>query len=213
MFHTLWAVVSGYSRIATTPACRQNGLRMGCRLLVALNWHARAYSATARQGRCKPRWGGYQIASREAGIFIGGTFVAMQSHPFNGRNFICGRCGRGCYRIYDRDGWACRRCHRLSHPSRHKNRMLTGWHRLMFLRRKISASPVPFSAIRRARCDSAATGASCLKSARSKPVLHSMPVPTLPTCWTGANAAAADAEHCRLDARLNNYASSPRPLY
>lgn len=98
-------------------------------------------------GTLQTAWGGYQIASREAGIFIGGTFVAMQSHPFNGRNFICGRCGRGCYRIYDRDGWACRRCHRLSHPSRHKNRMLTGWHRLMFLRRKISASPVPFSAI------------------------------------------------------------------
>jgi hypothetical protein len=43
--------------------------------------------------------------------------------------------------------WACSRCHRLTHASRHVNRMLPGWHRLMRLLRKIGANPKPFSAI------------------------------------------------------------------
>lgn len=91
--------------------------------------------------------GDYQLATRDGGILVSGTFIAMQSHPFNGRNFICPRCGRGCYRIYEAKGWACRTCHRLDYACRHRHRTIPGYNRLLFLRRRIGASPVPFSPI------------------------------------------------------------------
>lgn len=91
--------------------------------------------------------GGCLIATHEGGILVGGMFIPMQSHPFNGRNFICPRCGRGCYRVYDAGGWACRKCHGLDYPSRHRHRAIPGYNRILYLRRRIGASPVPFSSI------------------------------------------------------------------
>jgi hypothetical protein len=96
------------------------------------------------KGTLQTQHGEYQLASRQGGILIGETFMAMQSHPRNGRNFICPRCGRGCYRIYDADGWACRKCHRLDYPSRHRNRSIPGLNRLLYLRRRVNASGYPF---------------------------------------------------------------------
>jgi len=89
----------------------------------------------------------YQIAAHEGGILIAGTFISMRSHPLNGRNFVCPRCGRGCYRIYEIDGWACRTCHRLDYSSRHRNRTVPGLSRLTFLRRSIGEAATPFSLI------------------------------------------------------------------
>lgn len=90
---------------------------------------------------------GYRIAARNGGILINGTFVAMRSHPFNGRNFVCPKCGRDCYQIYEVDGWACRKCHRLDYASRHRNRMIPGFNRLLYLRRSIGEVELPFAPI------------------------------------------------------------------
>src|SRR5262249_10777743 len=85
------------------------------------------------------------LAARDGGIWIDEAFIAMQSHPFNGRNSICPQCGRGCYRLYLVAGWACRHCHRLRYSCRHRRRTIPGLNRLLFLRRRIGAPEATFA--------------------------------------------------------------------
>ena len=79
-----------------------------------------------------------------------GAFIAMQSHPFAGRVFTCGRCRRACYHLIHVEDWACRKCQQrrygLDYRSRHFHRTIPGFNRLIYLRRLISAGP-PFSKI------------------------------------------------------------------
>lgn len=92
-------------------------------------------------------WRDTQPAALDAGKLPDGTRVQVKPHPFNGWNFICPRCSRGCYRLYRGDGWACRRCTRFDYVPRHRQRSIPKWHRLAMLRRLLGASPVPFSPI------------------------------------------------------------------
>jgi hypothetical protein len=89
---------------------------------------------------------GSQPGAHEAGKLPDGTNVQVKPHPFNGWNFVCPRCHRGCYRLYHFGRWACRVCHGLGYVSRHRNRTIPQWHRLAMLRRRIGAGP-PFSPI------------------------------------------------------------------
>jgi hypothetical protein len=60
--------------------------------------------------------------------------------------FICGACGRTCYRAHQVGGlWACRLCHRLTYLSRHRNRTIPGLNRVRYLRRRLGADPRPFT--------------------------------------------------------------------
>jgi len=60
--------------------------------------------------------------------------------------FLCPKCGRRCRHIY-LDHMACRICARLDYSSRHRNRSVPGYNRLLCLRRKIGASPQPFTPV------------------------------------------------------------------
>ena len=100
--------------------------------------------------RLETALGGYQVASREAGkIWLDDQPVVLASHPPSAwQVFLCPVCARMRYKLSRVDGrWACIKCHGLRYASRHKHRMLTGWHRLMLLRRRIGASLVPFTSI------------------------------------------------------------------
>jgi hypothetical protein len=106
--------------------------------------------APGASARLETPRGGYQIASHEAGkILIDGQPVRVGWHPaLPQRVFICEACGQTRYKLFHVGGrWACARCQRLTHASRHHHRMLVGWHRLMLLRHKIGASPVPYTSI------------------------------------------------------------------
>ena len=94
--------------------------------------------------------GNYLIATREAGkIEIDGKQVRVSWHkslplPV----FVCPACSRDCYRLYELGGvWACRKCHRLDYACRHRHRSNPGLNRVLYLRKKIGASLVPFSEI------------------------------------------------------------------
>jgi hypothetical protein len=93
---------------------------------------------------------GYQFAIHEPGkILIDDQEIVLGSHPMLLRRvFICGACEKIRYKLFNvAGGWACYRCHHLTHASRHRNRTIPNWHRLLRLRRKINVDPTPFSAI------------------------------------------------------------------
>ncbi len=60
--------------------------------------------------------------------------------------FFCPKCGRRCRHIYLAQ-MACRICAKLDYTCRHRNRSIPGYNRLLRLRRKIGASPQPFTPI------------------------------------------------------------------
>jgi hypothetical protein len=91
-----------------------------------------------------------EVEAHDGGVLLTGAFIAMQSHPFAGRVFTCGRCRRACYHLIHVEDWACRKCQQrrygLDYRSRHFHRTIPGFNRLIYLRRLISAGP-PFSKI------------------------------------------------------------------
>jgi hypothetical protein len=94
--------------------------------------------------------GGCLIATHEPGkIWIDDQPVVIGTHSHLPLPVLyCPQCRNPRYKLFCVAGrWACYRCHRLTHASRHTNRMLPNWHRLMRLRRKIGAPPVPFTKI------------------------------------------------------------------
>jgi hypothetical protein len=95
--------------------------------------------------------GGSRLEAREVGkIFIDGEPVVLGSHPIWpwASVFLCPQCQQTRQKLFRVAGrWACYRCHGLTHASRHVHRTIPGWHRLMRLRRKIGADPVPFTPI------------------------------------------------------------------
>jgi hypothetical protein len=68
------------------------------------------------------------------------------------RVFVCPVCERDCYRLHEvGDVWACRLCHRLTYQSRHRHRTIPGFARVLYLRRRVGASPILFSPIKAKR--------------------------------------------------------------
>jgi hypothetical protein len=102
-------------------------------------------------GTLQTAHGGCQIATREGRIFINGFPVRIADHPhLRWKIFLCPSCSEIRHKLFRVDGrWGCYRCHRLTHASRHHDRMLPNLHRVKRLRRKIGA-PEMFSPI--ARC-------------------------------------------------------------
>src|SRR5262249_7045311 len=78
-----------------------------------------------------------------------GTEIQLHSHAMlRAPIFACPACGADCYRLYlVADAWACRKCHRLDYACRHQNRSTPGYARILYLRRRIAASPELFSPI------------------------------------------------------------------
>lgn len=93
--------------------------------------------------------GRYPLAADNGKIWIGDQAVELVWHPaLAARVFICPACRHTRHKLFRVAGrWCCYRCGGLTHASRHRNRMLKGWHRMMLLRRRIGASLVPFSPI------------------------------------------------------------------
>jgi hypothetical protein len=90
------------------------------------------------------------LATDESGkIWIGDQPIAIGAHPSLAMPaFLCPLCGNIRYKLFEVGGrWACYRCHGLTHASRHVNRSIPNFHRLERLRRKVGASPAPFSLI------------------------------------------------------------------
>ena len=135
--------------------------------------------------RLQTAHGGSQLATREAGkIEIDGNQVRVSWHkslplPV----FVCPLCERDCYRIYEASGvWACRKCHRLDYACRHRHRSIPGLNRVLYLRKKIGASLVPFSEIAPRFRMRGVIGGSLPKSAVLKRASSSMLAAISATC-------------------------------
>lgn len=118
---------------------------------VSVHWlYREGLLVVGASARLETAHGGYQMATREPGkIWIGDQVVVIGSHPVLKLSvFICPTCQNTRYKLFEVAGrWACYRCHGLTHASRHAHRTIPNYHRLMRLRRKISADPRPFTPI------------------------------------------------------------------
>ena len=81
----------------------------------------------------------YQLAARQAEIFIDGYPIKTRPHPMcAARVWVCPVCGHDCYRLYRiGSAWMCRKCGRLEHLCRHQFRTVPGRARALWLRRRL----------------------------------------------------------------------------
>jgi len=79
-------------------------------------------------------------------LTIGNQTIALAVNAVTGcRVFTCPSCARGCYHLhYVADAWACRHCHGLKYPCR-SFAQLVRWARVQRLRKRLGASPEPFT--------------------------------------------------------------------
>jgi hypothetical protein len=100
----------------------------------------------ARAGESAGQPINYRVLPGGGQIELDSQFVSVSWHrALKLRVFICGICGRDCYKLYRVGTWACRRCHRLDYASRHRSRTIPGLIKLRYLRRRIAAPAELFS--------------------------------------------------------------------
>jgi hypothetical protein len=86
------------------------------------------------------------VVHRAGNLEINREIVRFAAHRcLHAEVWICPVCSKDCYRIYDVGGWRCRWCARLKYPSQSRNRSIPNYARLVYLRRRLGASEIPFS--------------------------------------------------------------------
>ena len=93
--------------------------------------------------------GGCLLASHTPGnLRIGNQTLPVRPHRLGMAMFGCPRCDRDCRQLYEVDGlWACRLCHHLNYRCRHTLHRVPGFHRIVWLRRRLGVNPRPFTVL------------------------------------------------------------------
>jgi hypothetical protein len=91
----------------------------------------------------------YPLAIAEPGkLTVNGLAIEIRPHPVCVVCFGCPVCGADRYKLYLKDGrWGCPKCHGLDRASRHRHSGVRHLYKLAQLRRRIGASPEPFTLI------------------------------------------------------------------
>jgi hypothetical protein len=147
--------MAGYFAVADTPNERrpfeqltEGRSSIDCFWLYREGWLTPGSSAVLKIGPVP-----YRLAVREARFLeIDGQTIRVVSHKcLPAPIFQCPRCGADKYRLYVVDGaWVCRDpCGKLSYASRHRlrSRGARGYHRAIYLRRRLRASLILFTPI------------------------------------------------------------------